>query len=126
MKILIPAGVIILLLSFSGCYYDSKEFLYPQLNTTCDTTNITFSGSVKPILNNWCISCHSNAAAASSGGNIKLQDYADVYIQANNGKLLGSLMHSGGFSPMPKNSAMRTDCEIATIQKWINAGALNN
>lgn len=124
MKILIPIGIVILILSFSGCYYDSREYLYPEL-TPCDTTNVTYSGSVKPIMD-LCIGCHSNSTAASSGGNVKLQDYADVKARALDGKLLGSLKHSAGYYPMPKGSASLESCKITIIEKWIKAGEPNN
>jgi hypothetical protein len=125
MKILIPSAIIILLFSFSGCYYDSKEFLYPELSSSCDTTNITYSGSVKPILD-LCQGCHSNGSAASYGGGIKLEDYTDVKAHAIDGKLLGSIKHSGGYSPMPKGSSQLETCKITIIEKWISAGEPNN
>ena len=124
MKILLPVAIsFLIIISINGCYYDSQEFLYPQLNTSCDTTNITFSGSVAPILSNYCLSCHSNNTAASFGNNIKLQDYADVKLRVDDGKLIGSVMHSGGYSPMPKGTAQLESCKLTIIQKWVNAGA---
>lgn len=125
MKILIPTIVIVLLFSFSGCYYDSKEYLYPELSASCDTTNITYSGSVVSALD-LCQGCHSNNSAASYGGNIKLQNYADVQAHALDGKLLGSIKFTSGFSPMPKGSTQLANCKITIIEKWIKAGALNN
>jgi hypothetical protein len=61
-----------------GCYYDNEEYLYPQLNTVCDTVSVTYSVSVKSVLKQNCLSCHSNNTAASLGGNIKLENYANV------------------------------------------------
>jgi hypothetical protein len=110
----------------SGCYYDSEEFLYPQISNTCDTTNVTYSQSVVPLLENYCLSCHSNSMAPSSGGNIKLENYADVKIQADNHKLLGSVAHENGYSPMPLGASKLDDCKITTIRIWVNAGAPNN
>jgi len=127
MKILLPIAItFLLIISINGCYYDSQEFLYPQLNTSCDTTNVTFSGSVAPILSNYCLSCHSNNTAASFGNNIKLQDYADVKLRVDDGKLIGSIMHSSGYSPMPKGTAPLESCKLTIINKWVNAGAPNN
>jgi len=125
MKIIITCAVLLMFIVF-GCYYDSKEYLYPILSSSCDTTNVTFSGSVKPALQSYCVSCHSNSNAASFGSNIKLEDYADVKIQATNGKLLGSLMHQSGYSAMPKGGGSLDACKLTTIKKWINTGSLNN
>jgi uncharacterized membrane protein len=110
----------------AGCYYDSEEKLYPQLSTTCDLSNVTFSATVSPILQASCFTCHSNANAVSSGGGIKLQNYADVSVIAKNGKLLGTITHASGFQAMPQGGGKLTDCEINKIQTWITNGTLNN
>lgn len=125
MKIIIPIAFVFLC-AITGCYYDSKEYLFPQNSNGCDTTNITYNLSVKPILNNYCLSCHSNSTAASLGGNIKLENYVDVKLRADNGSLLGSVKQAGGFSPMPKGSSKLDDCKLTIIQKWIDDGAPNN
>lgn len=118
--------ILLSILFFSGCYYDSQEYMFPQLGSDCDTTNVTYSGTVQPILSSSCLSCHSNSIAASYGANIKIEDYSDVLLRANDGKLYGSISQSGGFSPMPKNSAKLNDCKIKSVKIWIDAGALNN
>jgi hypothetical protein len=117
---------VLLMITVSRCYYDSEEFLFPQTSNQCDTTHVTFSNSVVPILQNSCLSCHANSVAASFGGNIKLENYADVKIQANNHKLLGSVAHENGYSPMPLGTSKLESCKIIIIRIWVNAGALNN
>jgi hypothetical protein len=107
-----------------SCYYDSEEGLYPSISQTCDTTNVTYSGSVVPILANNCLSCHSNAAAASAGGNIPLENYTDVSTRA--AAISGAINHSGGHSPMPKNGAKLKACLISTFDIWVRKGKLNN
>lgn len=89
----------------------------------CDTTIFTYSAAVKPIMDNKCTGCHN---PGNLGGNIDLSTYNAVKIVALNGKLFGSISHQAGYSPMPKNAAKLSDCEIAQIQKWIAAGSLNN
>ena len=89
----------------------------------CDTTVFTYSGAVKPIIDNKCVGCHN---PANLGGNIDLSMYNPVKTVAVNGKLYGSVAQQTGYSPMPKNGAKLSDCEIRQIQKWINAGSLNN
>jgi cytochrome c5 len=81
---------------------------------------------VKPILQSYCLSCHSNSSAAGSGGGIKLQDYADVKTYADNGKLIGTMNHTSGYSAMPKGGGKLTDCNILVVQTWINKGKLND
>lgn len=90
---------------------------------SCDSTVFTYSGAVRPIMTAKCAGCHN---PANLGGNIDLSTYDAVKVSAQNGKLYGSVSHQPGYSPMPKNAAKLSDCEIRQIQKWIAAGTLNN
>ena len=122
-KIVLPLVFFIL----SGCYYDSEEALLGKPGTgICDTTVTKFSTEIKPILSSYCLSCHSNSAAPSSGGGVKLQDYADVTTYVSNGRLVGSIEHRSGFSPMPKGGGTLSNCDISIINAWISKGALND
>jgi len=89
----------------------------------CDTTNVTFSASVWPALETNCMGCHSGATPA---GNIPITNFNEVFEIANNGKLLGSIRHNIGFSPMPKNGTKLSDCKIKEIEIWIADGTPNN
>jgi hypothetical protein len=106
-----------------GCYYDKKETLYPPMGMgiACDTTAITFSGKIQPVLNAACIGCH-NANNASGGHN--LSTHAGVL--ASGSRLLGSVKHSSGYSAMPKNAPKLNDCQILIIEMWLQNGSLNN
>ncbi len=106
-----------------GCYYDNEEALYPQLDSGCDTTGVTFAGSVVPILAASCYSCHSNANAATFGENIRLESYADV--KANLTRLYGAVTWDAGYARMPKDGSKLDDCSIRTIEIWIAQGAPN-
>jgi len=115
---------ICLFISLASCYYDNEEALYPSVNTACDTTNITFSGSVVPMLANNCLSCHSNSVAASLGNGIRLEDYGDV--KANSVRISGAIKHTGSYSPMPKNGGMLKICLITQFDIWIGNGMPDN
>lgn len=108
----------------TSCYYDNEEQLYPKLSNPCDDTVVTFSGTVTAILQP-CLACHSNSNASSSGNGIKIQNYADILAQVNNGKLMSSINHTSAY-PMPKNGGKLADCEIAQLQKWIDNQTPNN
>ncbi|HLN52668.1 MAG TPA: hypothetical protein VK212_03100 [Lentimicrobium sp.] len=90
---------------------------------TCDTLNITFSGSVMGVLNTYCRGCHSGDNP--SGGFI-LTDYPSVKIMADNGKLSGSINWQTGYLPMPENQDKLSACNLAIIRKWIAADTPNN
>ena len=113
---------LVVILITSRCYYDSQEYLYPQINNTCDTANVTFSLSIKPILSGYCTSCHSSA---NPSGNVILDTYAGVSAQVTNGHLLSSIKQDGNVPAMPQGGKL-DNCSLAIIEKWIKAGAPNN
>jgi hypothetical protein len=124
MKRLLIALIIIIIFIAGSCYYDNEEALYPELNTSCDTSNVTFSGTIVSILSNSCYSCHSNATAASSGNNIRLENYSDVVARAV--AIEGSIKHQGSYSPMPKNGGTIKVCSITRFDIWVRNGMINN
>jgi len=69
------------------------------------------------------VSCHQ--AQAPSGG-VVLEGHASVQVQALNGRLLGAISHSPGFSAMPQNGNKLAECDIKALAVWIAAGAPNN
>jgi len=123
-RLLYFVTIVTIIIAVSSCFYDNEEALYPSLNTTCDTTNVTYSGKVVPILANNCLSCHSNATAASAGGNIALENFADVSSQA--ASISAAINHTGPLSPMPKNGSKLKACLISTFDIWVRNGKPNN
>ena len=89
----------------------------------CDTTNVTFSQSIFPIVQNFCLGCHN---APSPGGGVYLRNYADIKTVVDNGKLWGSINHDPGFFAMPLGGNKLSNCDLATFKIWINNGAPNN
>jgi mono/diheme cytochrome c family protein len=90
---------------------------------TCDTTAVSFSVAVKPILSNYCTGCHSGSAPS---GGIDYSTYASTKTTALNGQMTGSIEHKSGFKAMPQGSNKLSDCQISTIKKWIALGAKND
>lgn len=125
-------GVVLLagLLFSGGCYYDNLEELHPEvlLNTNCDTTvTMSYQTHIRPILTNSCGANNSCHSAQGAGGGIVLADYAGVKSAVSSGKLVSSITWDGNASQMPQNSPSKlNDCSIAKIQKWVDAGTLNN
>ena len=115
--------ILILIAAVSGCYYDNEERLYPDLNSNCDTTGITWSGTIRPILQTNCLSCHSSAENAANGGNIDLESFASVKTRVEQGSLLGAMRHESPWSPMPKGGNKLDDCSITKVRIWIENGA---
>ncbi len=88
-------------------------------NCPLDTINITFSGTIFPLIQSNCLGCHS-----STGTN--LIGYDSIYKQVINGKLNCTVNHLSGCLPMPQNGQMLCPGKIAQIKKWIDSGAPNN
>lgn len=91
--------------------------------TTCDVSQVTYTKTVKPILDRTCNGCHAGSAPS---GNVDLSSYTGVKKYALNGKLFGSINHDPGFVRMPDGAAKLPSCEISSIKEWIRLGALNN
>jgi hypothetical protein len=120
------ALILIAISSFTACYYDKKDQVYPQVVVAaCDTTNVSYSVTVTNILNANCNNCHG-ASANNLGAGIVLNTYASVKPYITNGRLVNSILQNGNASPMPKNMAKMDVCSINKIIVWANKGAINN
>src|SRR6478672_12655645 len=115
------ALMLMLAFSVSSCYYDKEEVLYPD--SICDTADVRYSTTIQPVLSSNCVSCHGGSTPSAG---IKLDTYEGVSIQAANGRLWGAVSHSANFSPMPKNANKLSNCNLAKIKKWLDAGHPNN
>lgn len=114
--------VLIALVTFSSCYYDKADQLYPVV--VCDTaTVVSYSTKLVPIFQSQCYGCHS---ASNASGGIAMGTYAADKAIAANGKLYGSVTHSSGYSAMPKGGTKLTTCQLRLIKSWIDNGMPNN
>jgi hypothetical protein len=92
------------------------------LSAACDSVNVTYNQTIRPLMTNKCNGCHGSVTPSS---NINLTSYAGVKAIADNGTLWASVKHTGPY-PMPKNGPKLSTCELAQINAWIKAGAPNN
>lgn len=115
---------VFLSLSLASCEWKNEEEEFGVV--VCDTSQVTLSGTVKPILQTNCYSCHSNAAASSFGAGINLEDYSALQGRANSPSFLGAIRHASGFSPMPRGAEKLSSCDIRLIETWVKNGAKND
>ena len=108
--------------SITSCYYDNEEYLYPN-PPSCDTTNITYSGTVVPILEVNCYTCHNSV---NQQGGIVVDNYDDLQVVINNGTFRGAINHLDGYSPMPQGGEKLNECDLTQINFWLDNGAPNN
>ena len=105
-----------------SCTYHVEEELYPP--DSCDTMNVTYSGTVLPIIQLNCYECHDNAHVVIS--QILLEGYSNLIIKVNDGKLISAIRHDGTASFMPKDRPSLAECDILKIEKWVAEGAPDN
>ena len=106
----------------SSCFYDVEELLYPE-TSGCDSVQVSFKQTVKPILESNCVFCHSKNDRL---GGLNLESFDTIKIMVNNGRLMKSILHDAGVSPMPKDRNQLNRCDIAIFNNWIDEGAKNN
>ena len=122
--ILFFTGMFLLAISYSGCYYDKADLVYPPSSVTCDTSHVTYSMTVSGIIALNCSSCHGGTAAL--GGGIQLDTYTGLSAWAKNGHLVNDIEQNPGSDPMPKGGSKLSNCDINQIIVWINQGIPNN
>jgi uncharacterized membrane protein len=91
----------------------------------CDSTAFSYTANIKPIINLHCLGCHTSYNAS---GNINYSTYAGIKATVDNGKFWASITHAPGVKPMPypQGSSKLSECDLAKIRKWIEAGAPEN
>lgn len=104
-------------MAFVACTKNDEETLYGA--TECDTENVTFQERIQPIIANQCAfsGCH-----VQGGGSILLENYAQIKNSIDNGNFVQRVLVTRDMPP----GAPLTDCQIASIQQWVDDGAPNN
>jgi len=111
--------------AFNACKYDNVEDLLAEL--ICDTTAVSYTADVEPILVSRCYICHDLANGESAGGGYILEGYADLTASTDGSTLIDVIdWLPGGASDMPKNGSQLPSCERAIIRAWVNQGMLDN
>ena len=113
-------AVFAITLAITGCYYDNEEDLYPG-GSACDTTAVSYSGSVAPVFAGYCNSCHSGTSPSSG---IKTDGYTAVV--SNISRIRGAINHQPDYLAMPQNGGKLTACDLNKIDIWIRLGMPNN
>ena len=113
--ILLGFAIAAMTFSFQSCYYDVEAELYPNTSNSCDTTNVTYTNSVKSIVDTYCATtgCHASGANAPT-----LDSYQNVVDAVNNTGFMCDIRHDSGCDPMPQGQSKLTDCNIAKLTSW--------
>ena len=106
----------------------------------CKTENeASFANDVQPVLNKYCIECHTAGGAGMEASGLDLSSYEGVMAGTRNGPMvfagdsLGSnlvVLMEGRADPsikMPHGSSDKVSAaEMTGIKTWIDQGAINN
>ncbi len=88
----------------------------------CDSVNVTFSGTIQPVIELYCKGCHSGSAPSAG---LSLTTYAQIKEAVDNRQLANHINQAGGYSVMPPSGQL-SKCKLAQFNKWISYGTPNN
>jgi len=118
------AGVIVgsFVFYLSGCGKENAE--QSGGGGGCDTTNVSYSKQILPIVQQNCYVCHQGPGASSG---IDFSNYSALHGWAQSGYLVGDVTNAGDpYTPMPYGLPMLPECEVNTIVAWVHQGYPNN
>jgi hypothetical protein len=120
-KILLAAVVTgVFVIYFSGCV---KRNAVELGGGGCDTTNVSYSMQIVPILQDNCYACHQGPGASSG---VDFSTYGAFKGWAESSYVVGNITGAPGYTPMPYGLPPLSSCQINTILAWIHQGTLNN
>lgn len=109
----------IIALLLVSCKNDNEEETFSGNNggsPTCDTSNVSFSMVIMPMIQNNCLSCHNSTSP-------KLSNYDQIAQNAT--RILGAIKHQPGYKPMPPGGSL-PECNILQFEAWVKQGKKNN
>ena len=102
----------VLLIGAGSCKKD-------KVSTDCvSNTTIKFSTQIKPMMDNYCISCHG-----PGGTSPDLSTHANI---ASNATLVLNSLNGAGVQLMPQGGPALNDTLISQFSCWISQGKQNN
>jgi hypothetical protein len=110
-----------LVIVFTGCTNGKADVIYPA--PSCDTTLVSHSKDLTPIMAANCFDCHSGSNPI---GGWNLQDTTTLQMLVLNGTLISAIEQDGNASLMPQGKAKLTPCEINKFIAWGDQGAKGN
>lgn len=104
-----------------SCENNNEQDLYGT--QSCDTTDITWDSKVSAIMAKNCVRCHGEELSYNG---VRHDSYESEMVVVNDGRLRGVVNHFDGFSKMPKDLGKLPECELKTINIWLDNGAPEN
>lgn len=117
MKKLVYYFFLFVYLLSTSCSSDSENDLVDP-NDLPET--ITYSNTIKAIISNNCIRCHSDPT--ENGAPFPLTNYNQVLTRAESGILLTAISRQTGESRAMPTSGRMPQSTIDLVEQWINNG----
>lgn len=120
---------IAIFISIHSCTFKNEEDTYGDY---CDTSSVTFSAKIRPIMEQHCYNCHGSSNANTSGGGLEFQTYTNFkgYLDVSKDHFLSAInlqeINGVTASVMPKSSPKLSACEIRKLEIWIEDGYPDN
>ncbi|MBX7180754.1 MAG: hypothetical protein K1X82_01485 [Bacteroidia bacterium] len=112
----------LVLLVSQSCYYDHYEDLHPKdttQNTTCDTSNVTYSGQLKAIVDANCANeCHNS----DYGQFPLLTTYDEVKNGVDLSGVVDRIERQNGDPLLMPQAGRLSDCNISLFKVWKSQG----
>ena len=80
---------------------------------------------IAPLVAKNCLDCHGSSVYQTLGGGNDYSTYQS-FTRLSAAYLMSSVRHDPGADAMPKGRAKLSDCDIARLQAWVDAGRPNN
>jgi hypothetical protein len=119
----IYTAIIFMGMFFVQCKHspDTDLIVIPPPPPDCDSVNVTYAQTIKPIIEANCFSgCHNGQNPLSG---VLLETYEQVKAKTDTGTLMVRITQnpSSSFAPMPPAPAERlSTCQIGQFQRWID------
>lgn len=84
-----------------------------------DTTTVTYTSSIKRIVDLYCVGCHIKQV---SGSGPILTTHARVKDEIINGHFMQTIEHIDGYVPMPPGRTRVTEREVQLLKTWVRRG----
>lgn len=92
-------------------------------NAPCDSDNFRYSTGIQPLMDRYCVGCHSGSAPQ---GSLDLTGYDHVKTATFTRNLVKCIKYEPGYKSMPQGGLHLSNCEIRQVEKWVSANMPND
>jgi hypothetical protein len=91
---------------------------------SCGVKNVTYNKTIRPIFNQYCVSCHGDQRM-SKGYNFQEYQITTLWFKNDSTQILNVIRHEKGLS-VPLGGDKLPECKIRQIETWVREGFKEN